>query len=355
MLVSGAPRPYSTSMHTDTSPEAEHQVSNRPADVTPNPDKRSDSKPTFSPPVPASSAVQIVWQWVCYGLWEWALFTLSLLLTAALSYFILDDNDTSTFVIYATAAAFCLVPLAFFVDRTYAKREPLQKHGFASVVMVLNAVVVFLVAVGAAIAIVVSTLAMFINGSSETLTITALSSSIVAALGAMLFIRIINPERLRKFSRLFPWIVMGVTGLAIILTVAGPIYTLRETRNDRLIEDNISTVNYAIENYISDNQKLPASLDVIDLDDTYQQDAVKLVKDKIVSYDPQTSLNTVNLEDIPKAYRGLSPATNQTMRYKLCVTFKREKGTPPVSNDNNALNGVSLDHPAGNVCYNLEY
>lgn len=295
------------------------------------------------------SAAQIVWQWVCYGLWEWTLVALSTLLSAVLAYFFVSKDGDYQFVIYVLAAVICLLPLAFVVNRVYAKDEPEQKHGFAGVVMVLNAVLVFLATVAALITAVISTLTMAIHPPSDGRTITIISSLVVTVLGMMLFVRIINPAKLRKFSKLFPWIVVAVTGVTIILSFAGPFRNLMTTRDDRLIEDNIYTISNEIDNYANDHGKLPAGLNELQLDGSYQDGAKQLIDRNMVRYTPNIKpASTEELNDFNGAFSG-GVQTSAAHYYQLCVTYEHQKGNG--KNSTKDLYSASSNHSAGEVCY----
>jgi hypothetical protein len=304
----------------------------------------------------APSASQIVWQWVCYGLWEWALLSLGILLSLTLMYYIIDDTTPENFVIYLLAAMLSLVPIAFFVDRMYAKHEPQQKSGFSGVVMVLNAVVVFLATVGGFIATVVSLLSIIVNGSSDSLTIALISSVITAVLGGLLFARIVNPEQIRRFTRFFPWIVVAVAGIAMVFAIAGPIRSLASTRNDRLVENNMYAVVSEIRSYAYEHKKLPKSLD--DLTFTYSEDAQRLIDKDLVTYKPNTKPMEQKLlgqlSDYTNQLGGQSNVqTEKIFHYELCADFDRKKGAPSSTLNENAIYDIGNRHPKGETCYKL--
>lgn len=310
-----------------------------------------NSQPESHKLQPGASSVQIVWQWVCYGLWEWALVSLSVLLSITLSYYVVGVG-VDEFTIYVLAAMVCLLPLAFFVDRVYVRQEPAQKHGFTGVVMVLNAVMVFLATVGGFIAAVISLLSMFVNGGSDTLTIATISSLVVTALAGMLFVRILNPEKLRRFTKIFPWVVLAVAGLTVVFSVAGPIRSLQSTRDDRLIENNIYTIDTEIRNYAYDHRRLPASLNDVALGTSYQKDAQSLIDRKLVTYRPNTKPSKIQTQNAQDAISSLAPAPSETEYYQLCTTFDKEKGSGKYKPKD--LYNVGLDHPAGKVCFDQE-
>jgi hypothetical protein len=299
-------------------------------------------------------ALQIVWQWVSYGLWQWALVSLGVLLSMTLLYFIVDA-ETHNAPIYVLAAMLALLPLAFFVDRMYSRQEPAQKQGFAGVVMVLNAVLVFLATVGGFITAVVSGLSAIINGSSDALTITLISATVTTLLGGLLFIRIINPEQVRKYTKFFRWIMLAVAGVTLIAAIAGPIRSLQATRDDRLIEDSLYSISAGVQNYVYDQKKLPASLE--DLQIEYDDSATQVIDRGLVDYRPNTKpASEQTADDLNKFTNELSGQNqpSQTYYYQLCATFDRKKGDPSPVLDENDLYNVGANHPKGKACFDLE-
>lgn len=293
--------------------------------------------PSQSPTNRPSGATEIVWQWLTYGLWQGVLLILSFFLSSVFAYYFVHGNTSlgQEFSVYSLAAIICVTPLAFLVDRAYSKQEPAEKYGFASVVLVLNAVFVAVVLVGSLVALVVSVFWMILNAEmSSATTVSILTSLVVTALGLLLFTRIVGaPHRLKRILKLFPLIVVGVVALTSILSIAGPVRSFVSTRADRLIEDNITTLNSAIQTYATDHSRLPKSLDELSLTESSQSGAKKLVSRKVVTYKPDdTSTDSYSLT------------------YKLCVTFKKSKGTQE-GGSFNSLYAVTYSHGSGEQCY----
>ncbi|MEK7153087.1 MAG: hypothetical protein AAB834_04010, partial [Patescibacteria group bacterium] len=263
-----------------------------------------------SVPRPADVAVE----WICFGLWGWTLLALSILLSATLTYYFVETAGDYEFAVYVLGAMICLLPFALVAESMYAKREPDQKHGFAGVVMVLNAVVVFLVTVAALITAAVSALSIFVHAHASSGThVTIISSLVITVLGLMLFGRIINPPSFKRFSKLFPWLVLLISGITVAAAGAGPFKEQINSRDDRFIEDNLSTLNEAIRGYTNSNQSPPASLDQVGFDRSYEEGAKALVDRDLVAYTPDTKDS--------KAADGYT-----TFYYRLCVTYKKAKG-----------------------------
>jgi hypothetical protein len=302
--------------------------------------KASPSKVTTKRDTQPSTDVAL--QWICFGLWEWTLVALSVLLSATLSYYFVRDSGDYTFVVYILASLLCLLPFSLVAERMYAKREPDQKQGFAGVVMVLNAVVVFLATLAALITAVMSSLSIFVNAHASSGTYTVIISSLVVTiLGLMLFARIINPPKLRKFTKIFPWLVVIITGVSLVAAIAGPFRSQISSRDDRFIEDNLSTVNENIRSYASENDKLPKDLGSLSLDQEYEDGAQTLVDRDLVSYVPDTKK--------AKTANGY-----KTMYYRLCVSFEDKKGSGQPAAEVRELYDLRSNHASGRQCYNLE-
>lgn len=287
------------------------------------------------PRTDAGSTTEIVWQWICYALWGWTLFALSVFLSATLTYFLVKESAMHEVSAYSFAAVLVLFPMAFFVDRIYREREPAEKRGFAAVVLVLNALFVFLAFVAGVLATVVSLFWLVIHADvSPTMGTSILSSVVVTLLGGMLFARIVGFARIARYVKLFPLIVAGVVAVTSVLALAGPVRSMVATRSDRLIEDNLITVDTAIQDYATDNAKLPESLSDLSLKEPHQEGAKKLVDRKLVTYTPDTD-----------------SASSYNMNYELCVTFSKAKGNG--STANNDTYGVASNHGKGKQCYSL--
>jgi type II secretory pathway pseudopilin PulG len=266
-----------------------------------------------------------------------------------LAYYLAVKDSDYEFLIYTLAALVVLLPLSFVTDRYfYSKREPQQKHGFAAVVMVLNAVSVFLVTLGATITIVVTMFNMLLDpGGTKTKVITLSSSVVVALLGVMLFVRIINPAKLQRFVRSFAVIVVAIAGVSVLLGIVGPFRQTFLARQDQLIEDNLSSLNSAIQNYASHNHKLPDSLDQVT---SSNDDVQELIRSNLVSYRQTTGSTT----DTGSTSRALSYITKKAS-YELCVTYRRAKNKDDLAyrstTEAESSYISSYSHGSGRQCY----
>ena len=132
------------------------------------------SKPVSVKHTTSPAALEVIWQWLSYASWMWVIGLLGFLTAAVLQHFLVGNNETygmSEGIIYLVVATAIVTPIAFFVDRTYSRIEPTEKHGFAAVVLALHSVVAFLAFVGVSIAALVALVSMLTEVSMEYLRI----------------------------------------------------------------------------------------------------------------------------------------------------------------------------------------
>jgi hypothetical protein len=307
-----------------------------------------------------SSAKDIVLQWLSYTLWAWSLATIATLLSSSLTYFIVSDSRSDgsyEWQLYFVAAMLCLVPAAFFVDRIFSRKEQPKKHGFSAVVMVLNAVAVFLCALGSSIAFVIGILQLLLSsGNTSGTQVLIISSGVTAVLTFALFFRTLNPDKLRGFSTVYRYVMLGVSLLALVLTFSGPFVRELSLKDDRLIERSIGSLSESIRDYASKEGKLPESLEDLRLEGSSKSDQRTLVERGLVTYKREsTSTNTaLNSANTLSYSRN---AELSALRYQLCTTFKSEKdgGYSSYYEKNEYQTYISAyTHPKGEVCYKLK-
>lgn len=342
-----------------------------PYAAPPNPAPPVTPAPPPAPPPPSpaplteveahksSTAVQVVWQWLTYALWSWALCALSILLSGVLTFYFVSKSNSYEFLIYTMATLLVLLPLAFFADRFYRKVEPDVKHGFPAVVMVLNAVIIFLVALAGLITAVISLFTMFLDSSENSgKLITFMSSGVVATLGILLFLRIIRPPKLRAFISKFPTIVVAIAGVAVLMTFIGPFTREVSRRADKLLESGLPSVNTAVQDYARKNKKLPDNLDGLN---PYSKDGKQLIEQKKVEYRIISQISTAPSIINNNLNSGTRPSlnttyttTNQEGKYELCVTYAREKKEDDYNygySSNSSSYISTYNHKAGRQCY----
>lgn len=329
------------------------------------------SETTPPPHVPSSatsdsshSAGIIVLQWLTYAFWGWTVLATSVLVGTVFANLI-SKSDTGGFMPYGIAAVLVLLPISIVCDVFYSKHEPVKKTGASSIVMVIHAVLFALFGIGALISAVISLILMFTSSSDSNGALTALLSSLVIfVLYAMTFVRTINPPRLTKVRRFYAIFMVAIIGVFAVLGIIGPMANAHRTKDDKLIENNLSSIQDQIDSYVIAEDTLPTSLDNLEL----QGDDAKLAK--LVVYKPNTkqpksSLSPTLDYSTGEAIIDSEPrTTSKIYYYQLCVTFKdkssdyRLYGYDESSSYDEDKDGYSdyvsaYSHPAGQVCYKL--
>lgn len=310
---------------------------------------------TTAPPDPvkpeANSPGVIVLQWLTYAFWGWTVIAMSVLTSIVLAHFMLEDANVGESIIYGIAAIIVLLPVSVICDIFYSKKEPEKKIGFASVVMVIHAVIFGLSTIGALITVAFSVVNLIISSSSsEETQVVLFSALIITILSVAILLRTIMPKQLLHMRRYFIIFMIVAVGVIITLGIVGPVSETWATRNDRLIEDSLYNVERGIDNYVTSNKKLPNSLSDVDL----TGDAKKLVQDNLVTY-----------KNDGEASEGSGYRAESYYRYQLCVTYQK-------ASDNDWMGGSSSSyledtnsdgyetsvstyyHSAGETCYKLK-
>lgn len=346
-----------SSQGTEISPPADDSAVNPSVPSTPPESQPAQSStPTENIAVPpAHNPGMIVLQWLTYAFWGWTILAMSFLTASILANFI-GDADTGSFTPYAIAAVLVLLPISIVCDFFYSKHEPQKKSGAASIVMVIHAVLFALFGIGALIGIVFSLVTMFTSSSDSANTkVSLFSAMIITVLYGAVFLRTINPPRLhfvRRFYILFMTLVVGVIS---VLGIVGPVARERSTRNDRLIESGLSSVEIAVSGYARKNGKLPDTLASLDL----TGDGKQLVSKGLVQYKP----NTLPPSNPPNNYSSRALRnTTPIYYYQLCVTYARESKNKYRSSylDKADSDGYQTSlytyegHDAGEKCYKLK-
>lgn len=285
----------------------------------------------------------IVLQWLSYAFWGWLILALIWLMGVILMHAILGGSASET-IPYAIAAGVVLLPIAFLTDFFYRKHEPVKKTGVAMVIMVIHAVLFALLAIVSLIVSVFTGLNSLIEASSS---IDAKLVTLYTALGATLFyaltfVRVLHPFTSKKPVLAYSLVMVLATALLLIAAISGPLLQTLATKDDRRIEQHLSSVSQGISDYTQNNAKLPASLSQVNFKD---EEAHLLVADELVTY--KTEPSTVSV---------YSPNSVE-YRYQLCVTYKAKDssantGYSSYQNDYPTYLTVS-GHGKGEVCYKL--
>ena len=290
----------------------------------------------------------IVLQWLTYAFWGWtalAILAISIMVT---TYYIIG-TDVNEMIPYGIAAVLVLLPISVICDLIYNKKEPIKKTGVASVVMIIHAVIFALCGVGALVTIVLNLVKMLINGASNVTQVFLICAAIMVVAYSILFIRTIAHGKMLKMRKIVI-LIMALMSIALIgLSFAGPVINATVTKNDKLIENNISNISSSIDSYVSSNNKLPDTLSDINLGD----EAKKLVTDNLVTYKKESSVE-------PEYGKYL--ANDKSYKYQLCVTYTKADTNNNRNTYSEYKTGASeytsypstYGHPAGEVCYKIK-
>ena len=288
------------------------------------------------------SAGVLVLQWLTYAFWGWLILALLWLMGVVLANAITDEPSTSM-VPYAVAASIVLLPLAFVTDLFYRKYEPLKKVGGAAIIMIIHTVLFALLGIVSLIVTIFTALSMAIEASNSDAPLVVIGTAGFATLlYAGVFMRTLNPFKSTKPLFIYSLVMVGVTAVLLIFAIVGPLAKSVATRGDRLIEQNLSSVEASISDYVRENNKLPNSLE----DVTMSGEAKQLIKQDLVEYKKEASVT------IPA---GGSVATEH--RYQLCVTYTAAKGDyirPYRYEDEYTTYATTSNHGAGRTCYKLQ-
>jgi hypothetical protein len=345
--------------------------SNDSRDSQESPSEPHHNSPYAQTPQPqttekASTAKTAVLQWLTYAMWGWTVLGLSILTWAVIANFSHNLDDTE-FLPYGIAAVIVLLPISYVCDLFYSKRESVHKSGSESVIMIIHAVIFALFGIGSLIGAVFSGVSLLTDPTDVgTIVVALFSSLIIAVFYGFTFLRTINPAKPARLRFIFRNAMLAIVAVVIILSFVGPVALLLSSRNDKLIEAELTPLSTAVQTYATKNKKLPSSLSTLDI----KGDTKKLVDRKLVTYKPNTqepsSSTNGNVEyksgDTGNAITDLLGNTNAKLTlsmvyyYQLCVNYKHEtKNLDEYPMDNEDY-GTSLDtysHPAGEVCYKL--
>lgn len=307
---------------------------------------KKSKKPTINPSL-------IVLQWLTYAFWGWTVLATSILTINVMSYVIKPDNN-SDFAIYATAAVLVLLPISVICDFFYSKKEPSHKSGAASIIMIIHAVLFALFGIAALISIVFSLVQLMISSSNVAdIQIALYSEPIIAILYGAIFIRTLLPVKIIKLRKYFSAIMITIIGIVSIISFLGPINNAWLTRDDRLIDANISYIQLGIESYTNNKNQLPENITGLVL----SGDAKVLIDRNLINYKPNTKQPSISTSDLA------SNESITTYYYELCVNYKKaingngssapiyRSGT--IDNDGYDVYIDTNSHPAGEYCYKI--
>lgn len=336
-----------TTEETETPKEAQPEVVTEPR-IT---QQIEQTKPLEQPEQKTEhqTAGVIVLQWLTYAFWGWLIIGLIWMLSLILMDFIYESglSSASEMLPYAISAIVVLLPVAFTLDLFYRRHEPVKKVGAGGVIMIIHAVIFALLGIGVLIASIFVSINAIINGSFSDGQIVAVFTLLWATLlYAMAFLRTLRPAKLARFTTAYGISMLVVSVAMLTMGVVGPLASSIRTRDDRRIEDNLSSVNDSIQTYIQSNNKAPDSLDEVNFS---SKGSRELVSDGLVKYKND-------------GIDANSDVGGTTHSYQLCVTFTYSNqsdaqyyDSPQKAEDDLPYGGyISEFHPKGEVCYKLK-
>lgn len=315
-------------------------------------------------PVVHNNPGVLVLQWLTYAFWGWTILALAWLTAISIGFFLnpeSTENYESTIVSYSLAAVIVLFLVSAVCDAFYARVEPLRKTGGAMVIMIIHAVIFALFGIGALITAVFGMVRLLIGdgdganyGDSGAWTTIITGLFITLVYGATL-LRTVRPFKLKRSGMIYG-IFMGVATLAIvIMAIAGPAYSARMTRDDRLIERALPQLSESIRAHTEETNVLPKTL--AEVRDDSPEDAKTLIDRNLVEYKPGEKIE-VNAQDmLLRTERSSTSPDEAIYSYTLCVTYKAKKGTssyPAYAPEGRQVSPDTYRHDAGRVCYDLQ-
>ena len=309
----------------------------------------------------------LVLQWLTYAFWGWTVLALTWLTAISVGYYVKSGTSTSgesTVIAYSLAAVIVLFIISLVCDTFYSRVEPLRKHGAATVIMIIHAVIFALSGIASLIAAVFAVVRLLIgdgtnasNGDSGAMT-TLITGAVIAAVFGATLLRVLRPFKFSRSSLVY-WLFMGLVTVTITgLAIAGPAWNARETRDDRLIERGLPLLSEAIRVHTEKADALPTTL--ADIQDKTTGDARTLIERGLVEYEPGKEVEQT-ATDLPLSVdpKSIVQSAEPVFAYTLCVTYKAKSGYGgtyyyPPSPDGVSVSPDTYQHDVGRVCYDLQ-
>lgn len=290
----------------------------------------------------SSSALQVVLQWLTYVFWFWTVIIVSTVLSGSLAHFIIDSNGDTNWIIYTLSPLIVLLPVSIICDHYYSKVEPAKKHGFSAVVMVINAVVAGLGAVGSLIVGAITVTSMLLEtGSADGKVVTLVSTLVVAIMSTLFFLRIIHVPRLERLRERYPIIMMVIIFATILLAIAGPLREGMKRRTDSMIERNYYTLRNDIDAFARKERRLPETIQVVEL----SEESEEAWKTGRITY---RRISEQTIPELSSTSTTFDTSTNN-LTFELCVNWDFEKSNDYYSSSDESYYGGG--HEKGKQCY----
>jgi hypothetical protein len=278
----------------------------------------------------------VVLQWLTYVFWGWTIGAIAYLV-GVITYYVMNGSvasGTAEPVAYGIAAAAILLPIALVCDWLYSKREPVHKHGFASIVMVVHAVIFALLAIGALITAAFSGVSLLLTTGDTTASVVTIAVSIaLVVLLVKLLARTARPLLFKKFRLLFRISMSAVVLAALIWGAVGPVTQAVVTKDDRAVRDSLLDLTNVINQYTYNNNALPDSIAAAVADEqsssytyTSKSTIADLAARSRIAYMPNikpadTSPDGGISIDVP-----VSSGETTTYYYQLCGVYAHDLG-----------------------------
>lgn len=313
----------------------------------------------------------LVLQWLTYAFWGWLAIGLSVLTPITFANFFEKTYGEVYGVIYGIAAVIMLTIIASVLDFFFHKKEVEPKTGASAAVMVIHAVIFGLFNVGWMIALVFLIINTLIGDNDSGMVTFICTALVMIVFYALLLVRTLDFKQ-GKYKKPAIIACLSITGLIILLALVGPVAKSAVTKQDRLIESNLSSVTGVIEGFAEKNNKLPDSIKTIASttttasSDYYLEGANKLISKNLVEYTPNTKPKSGGIKADDLSMLGLPVSedfnTRTTYYYKICVNYSHEKkdGYSEAKYNGDYIESSEMysytsNHPSGKSCYNIKY
>ena len=303
----------------------------------------------------------LVLQWLTYAFWGWTTVAVSYLVGLVTTYALRNSFSTTSpeTIPNAVAAVVVLLVISFVCDVLYSRREVEHKTGFSNIVVVLHAVIFGLLTVGSLLSLVFSLIKLMVGSSASPVAAQIASVTAISffLLFMMVFFRVVRPFGSVKFRFIFRVILSAIAIGVIACAIFGPIIETARTKDDRAVQKNVTTLASAIRRYVTQEAKLPASINELadsNLSSSYIRDPAAL-KDLAAR---DLIIYTPNIKKADKETRKLSTSTrtSETFYFELCAVYKYDAPSSNInysSSSSYRSTGNSLIK-AGKRCEKLE-
>ncbi len=329
-----------------------------------------------TPLIPESNTPGVfVLQWLTYAFWGWTIVGVAYLVSITAGFMFEGEQAAQSIqepVAYGIAAVLVLLPVALLCDIFYSRLEAEHKKGASSVIMVIHAVLFALFGIGTLIAIAFSLVNMLLSGYRTAPQVVLITSLVMFALYMLILVRTVRPFIARKFRLIFKVVMTVIVVTVCVWGIVGPVAATARTKDDRAVNQALTTLNTSINAYVSNKNTLPKDLnEIIDAREGYYsgQDwsSIKdLVNRGLVTYTPNTkaptedNLLTPDVSTNPSSSSIIKNPSSKTYYYEICGTYKYDGtdntyGAYPASDNSDYLTYLpATSHTAGKNCYKLK-